>query len=172
MDVFSVTDIRLDKHFDIAVARVVDVTGHEALTLASEDAGQNLDVVSLEFSGTSPIRLANDIIALELGPYTRKGNIIRRRRYLRPGWPQPAMVQELSFPALKGASGAPVLVEPEGEVLGMIVDNVEHHLLSAHIETIIDDKGRVTETQRYFLPTALAIHWSHLKEFVESAPSE
>jgi hypothetical protein len=61
---------------------------------------------------------------------------------------------ELSFPALRGASGAPV-VEIRGTALfahGVIVANTEHHLLPAHIETVLDSKNQLLEERKYFLP--------------------
>lgn len=161
---FQLNGIEVSGRFDIALATAVGVQDVIPLDLASKDAGTNVAVLTEEYSGTTPTETGLNIL-----PYTRKGNIIcQRDEFLRPGWSEPASVLELSYPALKGSSGAPVLVEQTGEVVGMILDNVEHHLLPAHVERIVDQKGGVTEEHEYFLPVGLAIHWSHLREFVDS----
>ena len=161
---FQLDGIEVSSRFDIALATAVGVQDIIPLELASKDVGTDVDVLTEEYSGTTPSETGLNIL-----PYTRKGNIIcQRDEFLRPGWSEPASILELSYPALKGSSGAPVLVKQTGVVVGMILDNVEHHLLPAHVERIVDQKGGVTEEHEYFLPGGLAIHWSHLREFVDS----
>ena len=76
-----------------------------------------------------------------------------------------ASMLELSFPALKGASGAPVM-SGQFELWGVIIANVNHHLLPAQIETIYDDDGRVVEETQYMLPQGLAVHVNVIREFL------
>lgn len=59
--------------------------------------------------------------------------------------PPPTEVLDLSFPALKGSSGAPIIVEHDGMVTGMIVANIERHLLPAQVERIETVDGIVEE---------------------------
>jgi hypothetical protein len=81
----------------------------------------------------------------------------------------PTSCLELSFPALKGASGAPVVVEVSGVVVGMIVENVQHELLPSHIERVTDGAKHVEEI-KYVLPSAKAISWKHLNDFAKEQP--
>jgi len=77
--------------------------------------------------------------------------------------PPPTEVLDLSFPALKGSSGAPIIVEHDGMVTGMIVANIERHLLPAQVERIETVDG-IVEERRYFLPIGKAISSIHLRE--------
>ena len=83
---------------------------------------------------------------------------------------------ELSFPALKGASGAPVLSNASFELLGVVKANVSYELLPAQIESIQDEAGVVTEETKFFLPQALAVNVTIVREFLlgeqGSAPIE
>ena len=74
---------------------------------------------------------------------------------------------ELSFPGLKGASGAPVMTNDENyEVLGSVVGNIGHELLPVQIDTVLDEANDILEEIKYMLPQGLAIHVRHLKEFL------
>ncbi len=162
---YAVTDVKVSERLDIARARATGVEDLQPLQLATEDASTNLDVLTEEYSGTMPKRLADGGTGLNIVSYTRKGNVLCQREHDYPG-PEPAMTLELSFPALGGSSGAPVLVERTGAVIGMVVANVGRELLPAQIERT-EYEGGVKEEVKYFLPTGMAIHWSHLREFVE-----
>ena len=71
---------------------------------------------------------------------------------------------DLSYPALKGASGAPVIQEQSGNVLGMVVSNIERQLMPAQIERTERPDGTSDEIRRYFLPSTQAIRAVHLRE--------
>jgi hypothetical protein len=71
---------------------------------------------------------------------------------------------DVSYPALKGASGAPVVNELSGHVLGMIVGNVENQLAPDEIERTQRSDGTKDQIIRYFLPSAHAIRASHLRD--------
>jgi len=120
----------------------------------------------MEFSGTHEEALQDGTLAMNLVWYNHKGHIIRSYMSQYPE-KVPTDSLDLSFPALRGASGAPVLSERQGAVIGMIVANVERHLLPAQVERIEHD-ARLTEERRYFLPFGKAIGWPHLKEFADS----
>jgi hypothetical protein len=62
---------------------------------------------------------------------------------------------ELSFPALKGASGSAV-TELRGSQLivhGILVANTEHHLLPAQIETVLDERTIFVKNVNTFFRT-------------------
>jgi hypothetical protein len=69
-------------------------------------------------------RISADQLEMIFTPYFRKGHVICR--YSSDFHEKaPTMSFDLSFPALGGASGAPVVIEHDGSVTGMIVANVE-----------------------------------------------
>lgn len=103
---------------------------------------------------------------IAVSPATRMGNITRlldkKDIY---GLAGEAML-ELSFPALKGASGSPViLIENELILLGVVIGNISYHLMPAQIETIIDQNNECLEEVRYLMPQALAVNVKHLSKF-------
>ena len=161
---YQVSDLRFCEQFDIAAGYIRDFPGIQPLGLARENAPMNRDVVTTEYSGTRPKLLESGKKALVFTPYFRKGNVICR---YESNFPElvPTQCLNLSFPALKGASGAPVVVELTGFVVGMVVRNVEAELLPAQIERIVTEDG-YTEERKYFLPVARAISWRHLADFV------
>jgi len=153
-------DLSVSEHFDIATVWIAEKPERiEVLPIADADAPLNLDILTMEFSGTV---VTPDLA--HINPYHRKGHVICRYPSNFPE-PTPTNVLDLSFPALKGSSGAPLVVEGEWTVTGMIVANVERHLLPAQVERIESKDGAVEE-RRYFLPTGKAISWSHLREFL------
>ncbi|MCK4361714.1 MAG: trypsin-like peptidase domain-containing protein [Dehalococcoidia bacterium] len=165
--VHNVSNVRFSESFDIAlgqadIEKIVDNIEH--LELAEKDAPLNDDILTIEFSGTRTVTTEAGR-EIRLPPSNRKGYVIR---YYTSDYPEvvPTKVLDLSFPALKGASGAPVIDEKDGRVIGLIVANVERHLLPAQIERI-DNGIKPKEEVRYFLPTGKAISWKHLTEFVQ-----
>ncbi len=72
-------------------------------------------------------------------------------------------VLELSFPALKGASGAPVIYRGSFELCGIILQNVQYELLPLQIETVLDEKNDILEERKYMLPQALALNIKHIR---------
>lgn len=156
---------------DIAIGQAAVPEPVHPLELARETPRFNEDVVTCEYSGTIPnVCLADGKTAMELVPSIRKGHVVR---YYRSDWPEqtPASVLDLSFPALKGASGAPVISEWDASVVGMVVANVERHLLPAQVETIHGSDG-IVEHRTYFLPTGHAISWEHLEDCLSSFERE
>jgi len=74
---------------------------------------------------------------------------------------------ELSFPGLRGASGAPVMTNDGSyDVLGIVAGNVGHDLLPVQIHTVLDEENDLLEEIKYMLPQGLAIHVRHLKDFL------
>jgi hypothetical protein len=59
-------------------------------------------------------------------------------------------MHELSYPALKGASGAPVFLEHGLAVVGVIVANHERELMPAQILRAVGEDGALIEEARYF----------------------
>jgi hypothetical protein len=84
---------------------------------------------------------------------------------------------ELSWPVLRGASGAPVTyndnpyMPPEEKwgVLGVIVANASYHALPAQITSVLYDDNSLLEEVKYMLPQALAVNINHLRPMYERA---
>lgn len=169
-EMYRVTDLRFSREFDIAIGRADGFLPIEHLTLADHDPPMNLDILTIEFSSSTSRLDSQGRHVTELVPAFHKGYVTSSRSCHLPRL-EGARILEVSFPALKGASGAPIVVEATGDVVGMILANLERHLLPAHVETIEDESGGRTETHSYFLPRAYAISWHHLREFVDSQRS-
>lgn len=162
---YRISHLKYSENFDIALGQVEGVEDIQPLKIASANAPVNYDVVTAEFSGTRTQRIEGGRIAVFFYPYYRKGNVVC---FYPSTFPEsvPTSCQELSFPALKGASGAPVIVEQTGLVIGMIVGNIQRELLPAQIESFTNGE-KYTEEVKYVLPSAKAISWGHLAEFVK-----
>jgi hypothetical protein len=161
-----ISDLKFSPQFDIALGRVEGAIDIQPLGIATDNYPMNFDIVTAEFSLTHPKRTERGEVGLYFESCFRKGYVIRHYTSTYPE-PIPTWCLELSFPALKGASGAPVLVESGGSVIGMIVQNVGRELLPAQVETVTEP-GKYTEEIKYYLPSGKAISWVHLTEFVNS----
>jgi len=163
---YRVSHVTFAEQFDIALARAEGVDDIHPLEIATKDAPMNRDVLTVEFSGTESRPLEDGRRAMHFTPYFRKGHVICSYPSTYPET-VPTHSLDLSFPALRGASGAPVIVEEDGSVVGMVVANVERHLLPAQVERVELGSDQREEI-KYFLPVGKAIAWQHLREFVQS----
>lgn len=159
--------IAKSKRFDIAMGRVDGVNAPATLRLASGNPAPNHNLVTAEFSGVST-KWTPEGIAIDIAPDYQVGHVVRARTGHFEG-SEGALVLEVSFPALRGASGAPLIFDQDFSVVGMILGNVERHLLPAQIEKIEGGPEGPVETRYYFLPRAYAISWVELKEFVDES---
>lgn len=160
---YPLSKITYSKKYDIASAHAKGIDfSYEALAIAQKDPELNLDVLTMEFSKTSRKELPDGSTALNILASHQKGHVIAR--YYDDYQPHRPQVIELSFPALGGASGAPVITEKYGTVCGLIVANRGTEILPAQIVKTEDEDGS-TEEIKYFLPNGLAIDWEHLISF-------
>jgi len=162
----SISELEFSQQFDIALGHVEGIRDIQTLNLASKNSPMNFDILTLEFSRTHSKQREDGELLLVFESCYRKGHVMR---YYESDYPEsiPTQCLELSFPALKGASGAPVIVESDGSVVGMIVQNIGRELLPAQIESVTE-LGKYTEQIKYYLPNGKAISWFHLAQFVES----
>ena len=77
----------------------------------------------------------------------------------------------LSFAALKGASGAPVVSNANLDLWGIVTANRASDLLPTQIETTLDEKNQPIEEVKFMLPQALAIHVKHLRSILKQHSS-
>ena len=147
----SVTHVELvatDEVSDLAVLSVTGLDDREPLNLGtSRELGLGTEVKTLEYSDTR-IEDGKPV----LSPATRMGYA---SRWVRPAGASLELM-EMSFPALLGASGAPIINDWDGLVYGVLVANASYHLLPAQIETVLDERNEILEERRYMLPQGLA----------------
>ncbi|TWU51157.1 hypothetical protein Poly59_27470 [Rubripirellula reticaptiva] len=103
---------------------------------------------------------------VEFNPATRLGNVTRTFAHHDMFGRSGETMLELSFPALKGASGSPVMA-PGHEVWGIVVANHSVDLLPSQVEEIFDESGKLEERTTFTLPQALAINVMHIRAFVD-----
>jgi hypothetical protein len=152
---------------DIALLEVPGYPANKAIQLAQDDEiQQNLTTVCCEYGTTQTqgkyIHLAP---ATQLGNVTRQLNMIDR--YDKAG----EDILELSFPALRGASGAPVLSNTNFRLWGIVIANISYHLLPVQIESVLDEKNKLIEEIHYLLPQALAVHVKHVRALIQQYTS-
>jgi len=147
---------------DLALLEVPDYPKEMGLLLAQDsEIAQNQQVNCFEY-GTTRRQGKMTILA----PATRLGNVTRilnlEEQYGLAG--RDAL--ELSFPALKGSSGAPVVSNSTFNIWGIVIANVSYHLLPAQIESVLDEEKRIIEETKFLLPQGIAVHVKHLREML------
>lgn len=154
-----------DPKLDISIARVEGWPVDEPFKIApTNELAMNTGVLTVEYSPTRPRgELPDGRPTMPIQANFHKGHVVREYRETF-GHQYMASCIDLSYPALKGASGAPVVRESDGIVLGMIVGNVEQQLLPAQIERTESKDGIKDEIVRYFLPSGQALRAAHLRE--------
>lgn len=147
--------VALSSNADVAIAELGSVDGLRMLNLNRGEVATNVDVIAVDHSSTHVITNERGIRTVRFSPGTLKGNIVRH--YISDfGAHRGMRCFDTSFPALRGASGSPVLVQPGFAVAGMLVANVERHLLPAHILTVQEGDSTIEEV-RYYLPFGRAL---------------
>lgn len=138
---------------DVAVMRI-DSPPPSAVPLrfASRDLPLNKDALCVEYSMTT-ITLHGERKNVEFTPLSHKGNIVAHPAtgFMRIATP----CFLTSFPALAGASGAPVMDE-NFNVVGMIVGNADLDSQPAKITRVVEPDG-VSEEVRYVLPYGIGL---------------
>ena len=102
---------------DLAIGWV-EGTELRGFEIGAERWPRNRDVMSIEHSGS--IHPGDEPGSSVLAPLLRKGHVVTMRRGLHWRFPEVTMI-ELSFPAMKGASGAPVFHQETMAVVGVLV---------------------------------------------------
>lgn len=157
--------IRADRSRDLAVLEVPSRSIENAFDLAADDELKlNQLCVTLEYGQTR-----SEGRELRLSPACRVGNITRYLnldgKYGRGVGGQSAL--ELSFPALRGASGSPVVSNQTFRVWGVVVANIAYQLEPAQVVSVLDQKNNLLEQVQYFLPQSIAVHVGHLRSLLK-----
>lgn len=155
---------------DLALLKVPGYDPPQVLQLAPHDEHHgNLLVVCHEHSQTR--KQGNKTI---FSASSRVGNITRSLnkfdlRNLGHNYGGEITALEVSFPTLRGASGAPVMAnDGSWQVLGILTGNWGHEYMPHHIESTFDpDTGVELDSYKsMFVPQGVAIHVKHLRPLV------
>lgn len=159
--IFRANILSRSSESDLVLLEVPQYPFEDNLQLAEdEEIITNHPVVCMEYGTTRT--LGNTI---NFSPATRLGNVTRVINIDRFGKAGKDAL-ELSFPALRGASGSPVLSNINFHLWGIMIANVSYHLLPSQIETVLDEKNNIMEETKFMLPQAIAINVKHLREMI------
>jgi hypothetical protein len=152
------------KDIDIALLEVPEYPIDEGIILATdEEIVNNKFVLCCEYSQTILRKKERE---LEVFPTTRMGNVTKfcylEEIYGKAG----DLALELSFPALQGSSGAPVLSNDNYHLWGIIKGNIDYHLLPVQTIIVRDGETKIEERTDYMCPQGIAIHVKHLREIL------
>jgi hypothetical protein len=161
IQVYSIPKIFGAEGNDVSVFEAAVFPEAVPLAFSKKQPALNDDVLCYEYSGTRIEKTQNSGTKVIFEPLAHKGNIMR---YFDSEYPEKHKTSSfiVSFPALQGASGAPVLAGMDKKsfyVAGMIVANQERHLLPAQVVKIQDGEKYMEETS-YFLPLGKALNSS------------
>ena len=159
IEVWAIRMVVAETDYDIAVCEIETIPQAVPLSFSGAQPALNDDVFCYEYSTTRFGRKPSGGMHISFEPLSHKGNIMR---YFDSTFPEsrPTPSFLTSFPALQGASGAPVMAGTKNKqlyVAGMMVANKESRLLPAQIVKIQDGNEFIEEVS-YFLPTGKAIN--------------
>jgi hypothetical protein len=162
--IVPLTEIYLDPDYDVAVARGKAPHWEHLKIAGTDNVVMNSDVLTVEYSATQQhLPRSDGEHEMKVVASYHKGHVVRRTEEVL-GHSRPAQCIDLSFPALQGASGAPIIYNDQtAAVIGLVVANVARHLLPAQIlRTNLG--GEEYEEVRYLLPYGQAIQAQHLRD--------
>ena len=155
-------NVRACPDYDLAVAEVPDVTHFEYLPIRHDEPAANVRTYDLVSQETLEATAPGKPPARTLNPYVWKGyvhHVIVTQEFAL-GMHAPGKIIEVSIPVAKGMSGAPLVDEATLRVVGVVLGNRTRPLVPA--------PQAASEEQQWYLPIGRALHWSHVREFLES----
>lgn len=172
-DVWPIRKIYKGEHIDVAVCHIPFLKGMIPLQFSKQQPSLNADVFCYEYSSTRIEKKSGGGKHVSFEPLSHKGNIMR---FYESEYPEVVKTPSFntSFPALQGASGAPVVATSEKKkfyIAGILVANQETHLMPAQVVEIVDGDDYMEET-KYFLPMGKGIQARLLTQFIEGMDIE
>lgn len=162
--VYVANVVARDSFHDLALLEVFEFKPSAVLELAPKIAHQNQLLCTFEY-GTTRTQ-GNQIL---ISPATRIGNITRTLNLVSQYQGAGDEMLELSFPALRGASGAPIVSNDDKfQLQGIIIANVSYHLLPAQLLSVLDEENHILEETQFMLPQALAVNVKHVITFLKT----
>lgn len=155
-----------DRDADLALLAAPGYPQERALQLAQdEEIKLNHFVACLEYS-TTTINSNRRIVCFS--PATRLGNVTRLVQLTQQYGKGGEDMLGLSFRALRGASGAPIVSNSSFRLWGIVIANRSHYLLPSQVERLLDETGQIAEETLFHLPQGLAVHVKHLRALIQS----
>jgi hypothetical protein len=166
----KITLFESDREHDLAVLSLLGAPAtHTLEPLFGREFPSNLDLTTLEYSTTTTALDSGGTPRFSVNPATRRGHITRYVNLVDLYGAAGESMLELSFPALEGASGAPVMIDRQLNVIGVLVANQDHHLIPVQTLTALTNDNKMLEEVRYMLPQGLAVDINHLRPIYERA---
>jgi hypothetical protein len=161
--IYPVTVAERDSSHDLALLRIDGYRAERPLTPLFEFPFRpNWDVMTFEYSTT---REVDGVI--RLSPATRIGHITRLLTVDTLG-AAGVDALELSFPAVRLSSGAPVVYNRAGfGLVGVLKSNALYHLLPTEVEVSLNAANTLLGETRYMLPQGIAVNIRHLRPMYE-----
>ncbi len=160
---YRAVPILRDEEVDLACLKVEGYDPPYSFPLA-EDSNITINQLVCAFE-YSPFEQVGTYI--KFTPANRMGNVTRLRNLNDIFGKAGEQMLELSFPAIKGSSGAPVVLQKSPFSLwGVISRNSAGELFPAQVEKIVDKDGKITEEIKFYLPQGLAIHVKHVRNLL------
>ena len=155
------------REMDLALLEVPGYVCNEPFELAQDnEIAFTQPVVCFEYGTTKIISEK-----VRLHPATRLGNVTRLLFEEDLFGLAGREALELSFPALRGASGAPVVSLADFHLWGIVIANVSYHLIPAQVEITYDEQMHPIEQVQYMLPQGIAINVKHLRSLLTEVRS-
>ncbi|MEP6605749.1 MAG: serine protease [Nitrosospira sp.] len=157
--------VKIDEEVDLAQLQVDRYQPSASIHLASEPINTLDFVHCYDYSTVTAFRAGQ----IRLNPATRIGNVTRLLNR-EDGDKRFDQALELSFPILRGASGAPILAlrGDRLSLLGVAFGNLEYEVRPVSIHEVLDESNKIYERKQYMLPLGLAINSSHVARFVQA----
>lgn len=169
--VVAISQVLASTEFDLAVCKVSTLHLPEIMPMmiGRAEPSLNQDVFSYEYSSTRIESTPTGGTNVSFEPYFHKGNIVRSFTSTYPETIDTTSYL-VSFPAMQGASGAPVFTGTSSKknfaVVGMIVANIERELIPAQLVEI-HDGASYQEKTTYYLPYGKALAGSVIARCLE-----
>ena len=161
-NIFYITKYESSDEYDIAYSKVGNIEKAIHLTLRKERIARNENVVTHEYSNTFMETIGGKK-RMTFSTSMYKGNIVR---YYMSDYPEPVETPVFitSFPALQGASGAPVIFDESIEVVGMLSSSASKEPLLPAQTIRIEEEEEI----KYYLPQGKAICSEAIIDYLES----
>lgn len=168
---FPLTVVEQDWRSDLALLRINGYRSADPVrVLLDAHVSYNSDLLMLEYAQTE----VTEEGVFVLNPL-RRGHKTRNVDADKRGPTAGIDALELSFPALKGAGGAPVVFEStpfiadkwKWGIVGVLVSNLAYHAIPAQIISVVGDDDSSIEERQYMLPQGLAVNIKHLRPMLE-----
>ena len=155
-----ILNVRRDPSHDLAVADVPGVTHFEHFPICYQDPPSLTNVMTVDLVSRMTFEPVEGGTVPTITPYVWKGYLHAVLITQEPTMHARAKIFDVSIPVVEGMSGAPLIEERTLRVAGVLFGNVARQLMPP--------PQAKTEGQRWYLSIGQALHWSHVRQFLDS----